>query len=104
MSTHKITFKNQEVEFLTKPLTPKELKKLSDENLMVTGVVPVKLSKIINSDQDEFLDYLGERLAGSCLLMDIQYEAVGAEGNTVYLEVTGEVSSILDFEGDDENE
>jgi hypothetical protein len=63
-----------------------------NQNGTVTGIVKVTLQEVINTDAEGFLDRLGEELVGSSLLMDISYEVVGNNGNTLLIQVTGDPS------------
>lgn len=83
---------------LSKPLTLEQLKEQADEDNYVSGVVLVDLSDAIDNDLEGWLDLLSEKLTGSPLLMDINYRVVGQRDNELKIEVTGDVSGIIDCE------
>jgi len=87
-----------EVILLSKPLTLEQLKEQADEDNYVSGVVLVDLSDAIDNDLEGWLDLLSEKLTGSPLLMDINYRVVGQRDNELKIEVTGDVSGIIDCE------
>lgn len=60
------------------------------------GVVTVDLSDFIDNDLEGILDLLSERLTGGSSLMDIAYKVVGHDGDALHIEVSGDVSMILD--------
>jgi len=76
------------MEYLTKPLTEEEIKKMNYE---ASGVIPVSLGDLMYYDQEELLDMFSELLIGSCSLMDISHKVVGvlSDGNEVLIEVSG---------------
>lgn len=67
----------------------------------ITGIVPVDLSDIVEGDLESFLDLLSEKVTGTELLMDINYDVVGFEENTLFIKVTGDVSNIVEIEDGD---
>lgn len=73
-----------------------------DENY-IEGVVNIDLDDIISVDLEGFLDILSKRLTGSPLLMDISYEVVGNDGNTLKIKVTGD-NSMIDEKNEDEED
>ena len=82
---------------LEKPYTIQEMKEY------MTGCVAVALSDIIDNDLEQFLDLIAEKLVANDCLMDINYKAIGItdvdSGNAnIIIEVTGDVSNILDME------
>ena len=85
--------------------TPEEVIAGRDENNMVRGYVCILLSDVIDNDFEGFLDILSENLIGSDLLGGIDYSIAGIdryEPNTLYFEVTGDVSAALETEEDEE--
>lgn len=66
-----------------------------DNNGYIEGVVAVELSDIIDRDFDGFLDLLSEKLTGTELLMDINYQVVGHDENILFINVRGDVSDIV---------
>lgn len=94
---------------MDRPYTEDEIRERMDEDCYVTGRVMVSLSELIDNDLDSFLDLLGERLVDSPCLMDISYKAVGVtnidSGDTdIIIEVTGDVSEVIEIEDEDEEE
>ena len=89
-------FHKKDYEVLEKPLTKKQMKKqIADgTNSYVSGVVAVDLSDFIDNDLEGVLDLLSDRLTGSPLLSDINYEVVGHEGSTLHVRVNGDVGLI----------
>jgi hypothetical protein len=74
-----------------------ELEKSSENFPYVTGRVVIGLEDVISADMEWFLDEISEQLVGSILLMDVNYTAVGVtEGGSLVLEVSGDVSAVLD--------
>lgn len=70
-----------------------------DKDNYVEGYVMVHISDLIDNNLEGFLDIISEKLVGSDLLMDINYEIVGyRESNTLILKVSGDVSNIIDKE------
>lgn len=80
--------------YLTKPLTKEEIKKME---YWVTGVIPVDLNDLMTFGFENLLDRFSEALIGNYLLMDITYTAKGVtEDGKVLIEVSGEAPD--DFE------
>ena len=69
-----------------------------DENNRVEGYIQIHISDIIDNDYEGFLDAISEKLVGSDLLMDVNYDVVGLadEPNELILKVSGDVSMILE--------
>lgn len=88
-----------------KPLNQKEIiERLEGDTTYITGIVPISLDCIIECNLDYFLDELSERLIGRSTLMDVNYKCVGVEndGLTLLIEVSGDVSNILEYAEYDE--
>lgn len=84
------------MEVLYKALTIKQIKKRMDEDNYIEGIVAVDLSEIIDNDYDGFIDLISEKLVGDVFLMDVEYSAVGCDGNdTIFIKVSGDASNIL---------
>ena len=93
------------MEYLKQPLTIKEMKKRMDEDCYVEGIVSIELSTIIDNDFEGFLDIISELLVGHPTLMNVNYSVVGhLEDDTILLKVSGDVSDILGYEDEDEEE
>jgi hypothetical protein len=85
--------------------TPEEVIADRDKDNMVRGYVSLHLSDAIDNDYEAFLDILSENLVSSDLLMDVNYSVAGidrSEPNTLYFEVTGDVSTVLETMDDEE--
>lgn len=95
MSLKKVYTKN---DVLKKPLSFKQMQIENDQGKPVSGVIAVRLLDIVAGDAEEFIDLISDKLTGSDLLTNIDYEVVGHEGNTLWLEVTGDASEIVAFE------
>ena len=89
-------FKETKVNYLIEPLTIAEMKKQMEEKNEVIGVIRIELSDAIENDLEGFLDFISEKLTGSPLLMDIDYEVIVADKDWIYLKVTGDASTILE--------
>lgn len=91
-----------EFEVLQKPLTIEEIKERvkKEDSTYIEVVVEVSLSQLIDNDLDGFLDLMGEKAVGSVLLQDIQYKLVAGHEDVAYIQVSGDVSGIIDFEDD----
>lgn len=92
---------------ILKPLSLTEIKeRLEDESTYIRGVVPIGLQDIVDNDFETFLDILSENLIGNVCLMDINYKCVGIEdeGQTLLIEVSGDVSNVLDEDEYDEEQ
>ena len=87
-----------EILFRTQPFTRKEALDFTGAGSFITGIVPVDLSEIIDNDLEGFLDIISEKLVSNGLLMDISYRVVGNLGNTLYLEVSGDISQAYDLD------
>ena len=84
---------------LTQPYTREELRSNMDEDGCVEGKVIVDFNQILDIDLEGFLDCLSERLTGSLLLMNIDYNVVGIIGpDELVINVSGNVSNIIDTE------
>jgi hypothetical protein len=88
---------------LTRPLTHAQMRRQMEANGYVEGVVPVDLDEIIDSDRDTFLSMMSELLTDSSELEDLEYEVVGADGDTLHILVSGDATALLD-ETEDEDE
>lgn len=86
---------------ISEPLTVKEMKRRSDANGYLVGVVAIDLSDAIDNDLEGWLDILSEKLTGSPLLMDISYGVVGHDGDELHVKVTGDISQVIECEEGD---
>lgn len=86
-------------EFLTKPLTYKQLRDMKDEDNKVKGIVLTSTTELIEGDRDQLLDTLSERLTGSTLLNDMDFTFLGQiDEENMMVEVSGNVIDILEQE------
>lgn len=73
-----------------------------DKNNYVEGYIQIHASDMIDNDYEGFLDFISEKLVGSDLLMDVNYEVVAQAKkmflNELILKVTGDVSTIIEEE------
>lgn len=90
------------LDVLEEPLTIEQMKEQMKNNNLVTGIVNIHISDIIDNDFEGFLDILSEKLVGSPCLMSIDYKAVAANNNEIYLQVFGDASSVINFESEKE--
>ncbi len=68
----------------------------------VKGYIQIDISDMIDNDYEAFLDTISEKLVGSSLLQDIDYDVVGLadESNELILRVSGNVSQIIEMDED----
>lgn len=76
------------------------------EDGLISGVVSLELSTVLECDLESFLDFLSIELTGSDCLSDIEYKFVGTNSSKeeLFFKVTGNPSLILDIEDEDEDE
>jgi len=84
-----------------KPMTIKEIKKKTNNGeKYLSGDVAIDLTDIYDG-HESFLNALSIKLVGNELLMDITYSVIGGNGTTVFFEVTGDVSEVIQFTNED---
>lgn len=82
---------------LKQPLSKEKMIQNKNEDGYIEGKVMVHLSDIIDNDLEGFLDLISEKLTGSPLLMDINYDVVdGTAEGCIIIKVRGDVSEILE--------
>lgn len=86
------------MEVMARPLSYARMRQMADENNFVSGVVKVTLDEVIKRDLEGFLDLVSTRLTGSELLMEIGYQVVGHQGDTLLIKVRGQVDQLLELE------
>lgn len=88
---------------LDTPLTAYELGARADDDGIVSGLASMSMSDLIENDLESHLDDIGEKLAGSSLLMEPTATpvSVAADGSMV-VRLQGDASAII--EGLDEDE
>jgi len=80
---------------LSEPLTAQEMRDQADENGALRAFVAVDIDQAVTLDAQGFLDLLSERITGTPHLLDIEYQVIGNEGNTLLLDVGGSAQAIL---------
>lgn len=80
---------------LDEPLNREQIEETMDEHDFVSGVVEIGLNEFIEYTYEGILDLMSERLIGNDLLMAIDYDVVGHEGNMLHIRVAGDVSEAL---------
>lgn len=88
---------------LEKPYTEKEIRENMDADGIISGIVGVRVSELINTDLESFLDLVSERLTGSPCLTGTDYKALymvpDENGDPVVaFRVTGGTELILEDE------
>jgi hypothetical protein len=99
-----------EIKVVEKPLTPKEVRALADEDGYIRVVVPVPLYDVINADGIEGMNDTVDDLlfAGGDFLGDLNFRAVGVRNNDndrageVLVEVHGQPNSMTEDLDDDD--
>ncbi len=91
-------------DLLTRPLTASQIRRQMDANGVVEGVVAVELDDLIDNDRDRVMEILSEALIDNGALEDIEYEAVGVDGDMVHLLVSGDASSLVEEEEEESDE
>lgn len=80
----------------TDVLSIEQMKEMMSKDNFVSGVVSVSIHECINSDLEQFLDIISERLTGSSLLSNSNYELLGQDGDNLLFRVTGDASLIIE--------
>lgn len=80
---------------LSEPLTAQEMRDQADENGALRAFVAVDIDQAVTLDAQGFLDLLSEMVTDTSDLLDIEYQVIGNEGNTLLLDVGGSVQAIL---------
>jgi hypothetical protein len=80
------------------PLSQRYMRMMDLQGDLISGVVPIDLSDIIDLDFEEFLDEVSALLTGTDLLSDIEYHIVGHEEDTLWLKVEGNACHIVDHD------
>lgn len=90
-------FVDTEYAVLSKPLTRTKVIRGMDDNGCIEGVVSISLSSLIDSDYENFLDLIANKLIGSVSLSDIDYKIVGCgSSDEVLLLVSGHADEVAD--------
>lgn len=100
-----ITIEAQEIEVMEDPYTEDQLKVIYTENpeAVLTGVIAVDLSDLMDNTFSDILDILSEGLIGSQMLMEVNYSpvAVNKEDNIIYMQVSGYIDATELLEDED---
>ena len=100
-----ITIEAQEIEVMEDPYTEDQLKVIYTENpeAVLTGVIAVDLSDLMDNTFSDILDILSEGLIGSQMLMEINYSpvAVSKEDSLIYMQVSGYIDATELLEDED---
>ena len=86
---------------LTKPYTLAEMFANRDDQGYVSGNLVLAMDDLLYKDIETINDLLGQRLVGSELMMEPEYEPNGVLDGKVILRVSGDVSEVIDRELDD---
>lgn len=92
-----VTVEGRRRRVLDEPLPRREIVRQHDKVGYVSGVVRLDLSDTFDGFE-RFLDRISERLVGSDILMEVNYDVVGHEGDTLLIYVSGDPSAILEME------
>ena len=84
------------MDYRKRAYTKKEIEEVMDSHMYVKGNIPFTLGDLISHDLEEILDLAAERLVNSISLMDIDMTVVGTNGELIILEVSGDVSEVMD--------
>ena len=86
-------------ETISTAYTLEQLKANADTDNFVTANIIVDFNSVIDiscEGYESFLDFLSTELTGTELLMDTNYKLVGAIDGNLILQVSGDVSNILE--------
>lgn len=87
---------NKPLNVIESPLTLDEVLERKDERNHITGILAVSIETLIEIDGDEgFHDYVCENLVGG-RMFEVVYSLIDREGDTLYLEITGDVTPLLE--------
>jgi hypothetical protein len=74
-----------------------ELKARADENGVIVGEVAFTANELIHDDLEALLDEMSERLTGTIILTDIDFQPVRVDDeHRVVLLVSGNITDIVD--------
>jgi len=77
-------------------LTPDQMDEMMKKDGRVKGIVAMGVYELVTADGfDGFKTKLSERLTGSLLLQDVQYQLLGLDDGFLYFEVSGDASCML---------
>lgn len=90
--------KKHKEEYIKDSFTNEEILIVMDEDCILEGKVKVELSHIIDGDLESFLDLLDEKLTGSLMLQEINYEMIKCipKENSIIFNVSGDISDRID--------
>jgi hypothetical protein len=81
---------------LQEPLTPEQILERQDDQGFVSGLILIDTGDMIDGDLESVLDLLSERLVGSPLGMEIEYEATGVLDGSIVMRVTLDPAMVLE--------
>jgi hypothetical protein len=86
------------------PLSKDQMREMVDVDFYVTVTVEMDLEDAIDNDHEGWLDILSSAVTGDELLMDISYKVVGIIGETLLIQVSGDVFECLEEEEEEEED
>ena len=85
-------------EYIDKPYSIAEIRKLSDNGKQrISGIIQYPIFDSI-TEWDDFLEDLSQRLTGTTVLQDIEFEIIDCDNNNIYMEIKGDPELILILE------
>lgn len=92
-------------EVLYEPLSPFEIAMRRDEDNWVEGYIALDLGDVIDGDLEGHIDQVSEKLVGSSLLMDVNFEPVRIENGEIIGKASGDISMVVeDWEADNHDD
>ncbi|WP_121616875.1 hypothetical protein [Virgibacillus halodenitrificans] len=87
---------NGTLDIIEEPLTIDEIISRKDEQNIITGILPISVETLISLDGDEgFLDYVCKNFVDG-RMYDVVYSLIEREGDIIYLEITGDVTPLME--------
>lgn len=85
--------------YLQKPLTNEQMKKIADEYNYIEGIVAISESEMLHCDSDNFLNLVSEKLCDSQCLMDIKYKMIGCvpEKSLIIYSISGDATLVIEY-------
>lgn len=81
---------------LVRPMTVDQIKNGLDADGYISGIIYVDLTDLLSEDLEYVLDLFSEKLIGSSLGMDIDYEVIGTDKGSLLIQVTLNPSMALE--------
>lgn len=103
MLTH--TIPETTIEYISEPLDLQGAKKLIGEDNYISVVVLLHFNALLGTDLEGFLDMLSTAATGSDVLMDVDYELLGAtsDGDLLF-RVSGDVTNCYDLDDEEDKD